>query len=126
MKFFSFLTAGILTAAPLCATTSFNSEISHFGGGVVMAGAITAIASHYYPEDRARIGFYTSSAVFALSETVASIVDGNAAGNLLDVAAHVAGSALGATITDQYLLTPVIRNDNREGSFFGLFIERTF
>ncbi|MDD2839482.1 MAG: hypothetical protein AB7U44_06295 [Sulfuricurvum sp.] len=126
MKLSSLLAAGILAATPLCATNSFNSELSHFGGGVVLAGAITAIADHYNPEDRARIGFYTSTIAFAIKEAITTAKDGHAAGNLLDVAAHAAGSALGATITDQYLLTPVIRNDKTEGSFFGIFVERTF
>lgn len=116
----------LLFTTILTANESFNSEISHFGGGVAIAGALTAVGDHYYPEDRAMFGFGVSSVGFAIEEIVVTAKHGNLWGNLLDVAAHTAGSALGAVITDKYLLTPVISQNGMNGNFVGLYTRIPF
>ena len=98
----------------LHATTNngFNSEIGHVAGGAVAAGAVTYIVDAYFPdyaEERALLGFGISTAVFAAIEGYHIAKDGNAKGQLLDIFSHTLGSALGASITDEYLLSPVLK-----------------
>lgn len=115
-----------LSITSLMANESFNSEISHFGGGIALGGALTAVGDHYYPENRAMFGFGVSSVGFAIEEMAATALHGNLAGNLLDIAAHTAGSAIGAMVTDKYLLTPVISQDKINGNFVGLYTRIPF
>ncbi len=113
----------------LNANDSFNSEFSHFTGGAVMAGSITAVVDHFYPEyrsDRGMIGFGISSAAIVVEQGLEYALHGNGKGQFLDAASHVAGSALGAYITDQYILSPVIQNSASEGKYIGLNIQHTF
>lgn len=111
------------------ANESFSSEFSHFAGGAVMAGGIAAAVDSYYPEykqDRGAIGFYVSSAAIIVEQSIEAAVKGNVSGQLLDAASHIAGSALGAYISDKYLLTPVVKTAGKEGNFFGLSFVKTF
>ncbi len=118
--------SAVLFTTILTANESFNSEISHFGGGVVIAGALTAVGDHFYPENRAMFGFGASCAGFALEEIVVTAKHGNLWGNLLDIAAHTAGSALGAVITDKYLLTPVVSQNEINGNYVGIYARIPF
>ncbi|RRS31840.1 MAG: hypothetical protein P794_02910 [Epsilonproteobacteria bacterium (ex Lamellibrachia satsuma)] len=131
MKKYSLLIGSMLLATQLQvkANESFNSEMSHVVGGVVMAGGITAIVDHYYPEyaeNRGMIGFGISSASIILAEYVEFALHGDARGQLLDTASHIAGSAFGAFVTDKYILSPVIKNSPRGGKSVGLKIEHSF
>jgi hypothetical protein len=126
MKYFLI---SMLFAAALNANDGFNSEISHVIGGTVMAGGITAAVERYYPEyreDRGIIGFGLSSAAILAFESVTVALNGDLRGQLLDVASHVTGSALGAFVTDRYFLSPVIQDSASEGKFFGLTFQHTF
>lgn len=119
----------MMLAVTLNANDSFNSELSHFTGGAVMAAGITAVVDHYYPEyreDRGMIGFGISSAAVVAEQGVEYALHGNARGQLLDAASHIAGSALGAYLTDQYILSPVVQNSASEGQYIGLNIQHTF
>lgn len=121
--------SSLMVASTLNANDSFNSEFSHFAGGAVMAGGITAVVDHYYPEyrsDRGMIGFGISSAAIVIEQGIECAMHGNARGQLLDAASHIAGSALGAYITDQYILSPVIQKSASEGKYIGLNIQHTF
>jgi hypothetical protein len=123
------LICGTLMVVSLNANESMSSEISHFVGGTVMAGGITAIVDHYYPEyrdERGMIGFEISSAAVIVEQSLEFAFNGNAKGQLLDAAAHIAGSALGACITDQYILSPVIKNSASEGTYVGVSLRRDF
>jgi len=128
-KIKSFVISTLFVASGLNANDGFNSEISHVIGGAVMAGGITAAVEHYYPEyreDRGMIGFGLSSAVIIAFESVTVALNGDVRGQLLDVASHVTGSALGAFVTDQYLLSPVIQDSASEGKYIGLTLQHTF
>ncbi len=90
----------------------FNSEISHVAGGAVTAGALTYIVDQYFPEyaeQRALLGFGISSVVYAAIESYHIAKDGNAKGQLLDIWANTLGAAIGASVTDKYFLSPVIK-----------------
>lgn len=119
----------LITQLQAATNDSFNSEISHFIGGSVAAGGITAIVDHYYPEyseNRGMIGFGVSSLVMIVVEGINIAQDGNAQGQMLDIASHIAGSAFGAFVTDKYILSPVIRNSPTEGKSVGFKVERSF
>lgn len=123
----------ILLIALLCtsmwANDSINSEAGHFAGGVVLAGGITAIVDSYFPEyreDRAKLGFGISSAAIVLEEGIDIAFFGGNSGDVLDMAVHIAGSALGAYVTDQYILSPVIKDSKTEGKYIGFALHRSF
>lgn len=113
----------------LHANDSFSSESSHFVGGAVLAGGITAVIDQYYPEyrsDRGLLGFEISSAAIIAEQTIEYAVNEDARGQLLDVAAHIAGSTFGAWLTDKYILSPVIIDSASEGKYIGLNVRHSF
>jgi uncharacterized membrane protein YdcZ (DUF606 family) len=113
----------------LYATDSFNSEMSHAVGGAVMAGGITAVVDQYYPEyreERGMMGFGISSAAIVAYQIYEYAEHGNAGGQMLDAAAHIAGSAVGAYLTDKFILSPVVSDSPSEGRYVGMTFGRTF
>lgn len=119
----------VCSALVLQANDSIASESSHFIGGAVMAGGITAVVDHYYPEyrsERGMIGFEVSSIAIIAEQSIEYAMNGDARGQLLDAASHIAGSALGAYVTDQYLLSPVVQNSASEGKYVGLALQHRF
>jgi hypothetical protein len=129
MKWKILVVSSLMVASTLSANDSFNSEFSHFAGGAVMAGGITAVVDHYYPEyrsDRGMLGFEISSAAIIVEQGIEFALHGNGRGQLIDIASHVAGSALGAYVTDQYVLSPVMQNSASEGKYIGLNIQHSF
>ena len=84
-----------------------SSELSHAAGGALLAGAVTRFYSE--SDNRAWIGFAVSTAGIVISESYQIAHGAKRSSSLLDVASHVAGTALGAWWTDKYYLMPVIR-----------------
>ncbi len=129
MKKISFLIVTTLMITQLQANNSASSEMSHVVGGAVMAGGITVIVDNYYPEykgNRGWIGFEISSAAIVVEQSIEFALHGNASGQLLDVASHILGSAFGAFVSDQYLLSPVIKDSPVEGNYVGLTVQHSF
>ena len=129
MKKIFFVISIILMTTQLEANNSTASEVSHVVGGAVMAGGITAVVDSYYPEykdNRGMLGFEISSAAIVVEQTIEFAFNGDAGGQLLDVASHVVGSAFGAFVTDQYILAPVISNSSAEGKYVGLTLHHSF
>lgn len=119
----------VLSILSLNASDGFNSEASHFAGGAVIAGGVTAIVDNYYPEyksDREMIGFGVSSIYIIAEQSIEYAVNGNAKSQLMDAAAHILGSALGAYITDKYILLPVIKDSSTDGKYVGLNVQHRF
>jgi hypothetical protein len=117
------------SALALHASNGFNSEASHFAGGAVLAGGTTAIVDSYYPEyrdNRGMIGFGVSSIYIIIEQSFEYAENGKASAQLLDAAAHIAGSALGSFITDKYILLPIIKNSEKEGKTVGLAVQHSF
>lgn len=128
MKLKALLISGLMISS-LYGAEDFNSEASHFVGGAVLAGGITAVIDEYYPEyrsERGILGFEISSAAIILEQTGEYIANGNARGQLLDAASHIAGSAFGAWITDQYILSPIIVESASEGKYVGFNLRHSF
>jgi len=129
MKKYFLLVCSVLLSIQVYANDSFNSEASHFIGGAIMAGGITATVDYVYPkysQERAMIGFGISSLTIIVEQTVEYIQHGDARGQILDAVSHIAGSALGAYITDSYILSPVIKNSPNGEKFTGLQVTHSF
>lgn len=129
MKKFFLIISGLLLITQVEANDGISSEMGHGIGGVVMAGGIVAIVDNYYPEysqNRAMIGFATSSLVIVAEQGIEYALHGDAQGQMLDALWHIAGSALGAYLTDGFILSPVVKNSEREGKYLGLALQHSF
>jgi len=51
---------------------------------------------------------------------------GGGSGQLLDAASHIAGAALGAWLTDRFILSPVITHSPVEGDYVGMTFQYNF
>lgn len=120
---------GALMTVSLHGAEDFNSEFSHFTGGAVLAGGVTALIDSYYPEyrsERGMIGFGVSAFAALVDQSIQYAEHGNGRGQILDGIAHIAGSALGAYLTDGYFLSPVMYESPKEGTFVGLTFRSSF
>ena len=129
MKNILLFTASLLLTTQLSANESVKSEISHMAGGALIAGSIATVIERYYPEHRAerrKLAFKISSVAFTVFEGITIIDNGNASGQLLDIASHVAGSALGAWATDKYILTPLQTQAPTNAKYHGVSVQYSF
>ncbi|GAA4498460.1 hypothetical protein [Pseudaeromonas paramecii] len=95
----------LLFSLSLSANDSFNSELSHFAGGAAMAGGISLLSHHYYPEqDAFWMGFGLSSLAGVLGEGAQWASGGRF--SALDAGSHMAGSLLGATTVEHLYIQP--------------------
>ncbi len=110
------------------ANDSFGSEFSHFVTGAAIASAATAVASHYELEDRGWIGFWTSVGISFVEEAaqVASNGSSQLRGSALDFGSNLLGAALGAWVTDRYLLQPMVTRDATGHSSVGVALRMKF
>lgn len=111
------------------ANNSVASEMSHAVGGIVMAGGITAVVDRYYPEyrdHRGMIGFGVSTVAIFVEQGVEYAQRGDAYGQLLDATSHMVGSAIGAWVTDRFILSPVVMNSSARGKYIGLEARGSF
>jgi hypothetical protein len=123
MKFHRLLAASMLITSNVYATDCFNSEAAHFAFGAVMGGGITAVVDNYFPEyreHRAMIGFGVSSVGAVLESAYEYSINGNGKNQAIDALSHIAGSALGAYVTDEYILEPVVQTSGSEGRYIGI------
>ena len=99
-----------------------SSQLSHVAGGALMAGALTAVGDRYWPKyDRAWFGFTVSTVAGVLSQAYEYADGSNDAGDaLLDAVSHALGSGIGAYVTDEYILMPVVRKDSSGGTYMGM------
>jgi len=106
------LTMGALIVTGLQANDSVASELSHVGGGMVLAGLGTAVTDRYFPEYRAErgwIGFWSATLIAGIVSGIEYAQDrDDASGELLDFASGVAGAAIGSFVTDRFILAPVV------------------
>ena len=102
----------LFASSALAAGINVPGELSHVAGGALIAGVITGtVADKYYPEHRAIIGFTGSTAVILIGEGLQMGRGEEFSSSLLDVSAHTIGALIGATITDKYLLAPIVEHD---------------
>lgn len=119
----------IMMSVQLHATETWSSEGSHFLGAALLSGGATAVVNQFdeYKQDRKMIGFGISTIYGIVDQSIQYIENGNAGGQLLDLGAHILGSAVGAWLTDEYILSPVvIDNSKTEGKYVGVTMNYTF
>lgn len=129
MKKINLFIAATLMMTQLEANDGIGSEMSHFVGGAVLAAGVTVVVDQYYPEykaNRGMIGFWTNSVGIIVESGVEYAMRGDAKGQALDAISHIAGSAVGAFITDKYILAPVINDSPVEGKYVGLTLQHSF
>lgn len=126
IAFFIFLLVSLNTQAQ--GNSSFNSEISHFAGGVVSTGVAVVIIDKYFPEQNsAWLGFALSSTVSALFEyRQYHFGDNSASAALLDASSHALGAAIGAYLTDKYIITPTVALEANNSVYTGINIALNF
>jgi hypothetical protein len=108
-------------------TINVPGESAHVAGGAAISGIATAIADKYWPEHRALIGFSVGTASGIIGEGIDRVTNGEDFSSMLqDVAFTTLGAAIGAFITDKYILMPVIKRDQDKGSSLGLAIQHSF
>jgi hypothetical protein len=118
------LYASLLFCGQASAYNGWTSELSHVAGATLVSGGITYWADKYsaYKEQRAWIGFGVSSLFF----TAAELYDGNTYDNRLDIASDIVGSAIGAFVTDKWILKPVVKRESAGSAYIGLETRFTF
>lgn len=107
--------------SPALANDGWDSQLPHFGGYAVLAGAATASAGYFGFEHRAMIGFGFSTTIGFIGETTYF--------SWLDVFCNVAGASVGAFVTDRYILTPVVatqQDSNHASNYLGLMLSGKF
>lgn len=108
-------------------TINVPGESAHLAGGAAISGIATAIADRYWPEHRALIGFSVGTASGIIGEGIDRATNGEEFSSMLqDVAFTALGAAIGAFITDKYILMPVIKRDQDNGTSLGLAVQHTF
>ena len=110
------------------ANDSVNSELSHVVSGALIAAGAAAIGDRYGVEDRRWFGFSTSVGFSAVIEGAQILVTGpdQVGPSALDFTANLVGAALGAWVTDRYLLQPVISRDAQGRRVLGATLSMAF
>ncbi|MEO8187554.1 MAG: hypothetical protein ABI580_09360 [Burkholderiaceae bacterium] len=115
------LVIGACFAGGASANDNIKSEMSHAIFGGVVAGAVTWGASYRWPEHRALVGFGAAASLGVLTEAASK--NGFSA---LDAGSNALGAAIGALVTDEYLLAPVIKREAGHTSYIGVTFVKTF
>lgn len=117
----------LLSAATASADINVMSESSHAVGGALIAGVVTGtVADKYWPERRGMIGVSVSTAVILVGEGVQKAQGETLSSSLTDVAAHMIGALIGATITDRYFLAPVVERNTAGNARVGIVMRQNF
>ena len=99
-----------LYATTVQANDSLNSELSHVAGGAAMGAGFTYLADYYgEKEHRGWIGFGTAAGIGVLGEAI-ELASGNGNFSALDAGSNALGAAIGAFVTDQWVLMPVVNS----------------
>jgi hypothetical protein len=118
MKKLLIVVAALCLARPALATDSWGSELSHFGGGLLVGGGATWLADQWWPQDRLLIGIGTGVVYGLAGEGIQAATGGKFSG--LDAIANIAGATLGAFATDRWILKPVVIHDRADSTRYEL------
>ena len=109
-------------------SNTVNSELGHVAGGMVMAGAITVLVDKYWSakrDNRAMIGFGLSGLAGFLGEGFQYLDVGYF--SLLDAGSNLVGAAIGAYVTDRFILMPLVKTGQGDkGSMVGFIARMEF
>jgi hypothetical protein len=122
------LVAGIFSSGLLLASSSaagcvcFYSETSHALFGATMGGSLTWVADEIgWREHRALVGFGVTTAGGFLEEAISK-----SGFSIADAGFNMLGAAVGAYVTDRYLLTPVVQEQADGHRFVGVLVRGRF
>lgn len=104
------------------ATDSFYSEASHFLGGSLVGGGTAYAVDRFWPqysENRILIGCAVATAGSVLGEIYDRKHGHPARFSVLDVTAASLGGLVGATATDRWILSPVVKSEHG-ARYYGL------
>lgn len=128
--FLAAMALGSLAVGSDCrANDSAGSEISHVFAGMAIAGGATAAADYFGAgQNRGWIGFGVSVGVSLIEETAQVISNGSSQvrGSSLDFASNLVGAAIGAWVTDKYILAPVVTKDATGHQRIGIAMRMSF
>jgi hypothetical protein len=117
----------LMSAQALAYQTNVPGESAHVLGGAIIAGATTAVADKFWPEHRALIGFSVSFAVGIIGESFDRFKHDEQYPHIFeDIVFNTAGAAIGALITDKFILSPVIVREKAENPYYGLALWYSF
>lgn len=120
----------MIAGAPSWANDSAGSEISHVVSGGLIAGAVTKFADDRGWEDRRWVGFATSVGISLVMEGVQVLTSDDRGkqfrSSAMDFTANLIGAAVGAWVTDKYLLTPVVGRDAQGHRKVGVALNMAF
>ena len=103
------------------------AESAHVAGGAVLAGAATAVADKYWPENRFLIGFFFSTAIGIIDEEMDRVISEEKYAHCIeDIAFHTVGAAIGTLITDKFILMPVMKRDHTGSAYYGIAFQYQF
>ena len=129
LKYLLWFCIPLLFATQALAQNGINvpGESAHVAGGAAMAGLATAVASEYWPEHRALIGFSFSTGCGIIGEGIDRAQHGEAFSNMFeDVVFNAFGAAIGSLITDKFILMPIVKQDHAGGTYYGLGFQCSF
>ncbi|MFH1156592.1 MAG: hypothetical protein V1793_22540 [Pseudomonadota bacterium] len=93
-------------------SNTVNSELGHVAGGIVIGGAVTALVDKYWPAKRDKrgwLGFGIGAAAGFLGEGIQYLdVDYF---SWLDAGSCAVGAAIGAFVTDKFILSPIVKTE---------------
>lgn len=127
MKIVLWKCALLACATPaLAAGIYMPGELGHIAGGTLIAGVIMGtVADKYWPEHRAMIWFTGGTAVILAAEGLQMAEGKKFSSSLLDIASHMLGAMLGATITDRFLLMPIVEHDKAGATKIGMMMRQS-
>ena len=110
------------------ANDSAGSELSHVVAGAAIASAGTVVADHFGIERRGWVGFSVSVGVSLVEEVPQVISNGRSQlhGSALDFGCNMIGAAIGAWVTDRYVLQPVVSHDASGHRVIGVALQKPF
>lgn len=114
------LGVALLLSGSAAATNNVYSETSHTLFGVAVGSACTWGADVVWPEHRALLGFGLAASLGLIEQSTSK-----GGFSAVDAGANALGGAIGAFLTDRFLLAPVVRRDAAH-SYLGLVMAKRF
>jgi hypothetical protein len=117
-------------AQAFASSVNWSGESTHMIEGAVIAGGTAAITDIYWPEYREYrgvIGLGVSTLYIAIAEGTQMIFNGERiSSSAVDIGFHTVGSFVGAIVTDQYILAPIVKKEPDGGTLVGFAVQGSF
>ena len=120
--------AACLFAPTAAATDSATNHLARTAGGIATGAFATIIADRMEVRERGWAGFFASSAIGIGVAAAQKGGSGNGQTSSFgsNLVAHIVGSAIGAFVTDGFLLRPVVSRDFAGRNVVGVYAALNF